>query len=266
MVEPFRRHGTLSLRSRQAVTDTTPTSPSFVPAQRVRSFDHIVGQIRDAIASGGIAPGERLPSERDLGTTFGVSRTTLREALRALEAQGVLEIRTGSRGGAFVAEPSSELVAGALANLLRFRSATARELAEFRVPFEAENAAWAARRADPAALAELEHIVGDVTALAHDEAVPWAEVAVLEVRFHDAVARATGNSVRAAIMSAILDALERAFIAVPVPPDSPLRGELAPELRTIIDAIHAGDDEAAAAAMWAHVSRWSELEIAHSSI
>ena len=90
-------------------------------------------------------------------------------------------------------------------------------------------------------------------------------MAALEVRFHDAVARATGNSVRAAIMSAILDALERAFIAVPVPPGSPLRAELAPELRTIVDAIHAGDDEAAAAAMWAHVSRWSELEVAHSS-
>ena len=52
--------------------------------------------------------------------------------------------------------------------------------------------------------------------------------------------------------------------AVPVPPGSPLRAELAPELRTIVDAIHTGNDEAAAAAMWAHVSRWSELEIAHS--
>ena len=133
-----------------------------------------------------------------------------------------------------------------------------------RVPFEAENAAWAARRADPAALAALEHIVGDVTARAGDESVPWAEVAVLEVRFHEAVARATGNSVRAAIMSAILDALARAFIAVPVPPRSPLRGELAPELREIVDAIHTGNDEAAAGAMWAHVSRWSELEVAHS--
>jgi GntR family transcriptional repressor for pyruvate dehydrogenase complex len=246
------------------LTDTTPSVPTFVPAQRVRSFDHIVGQIREAIASGGIRPGERLPSERDLSVAFGVSRTTLREALRALEAQGVLEIRTGSRGGAFVAEPSSELVAGALGALLRFRSATARELAEFRVPFEAENAAWAARRADPAALAELEHIIGDVDARARDASVPWRELAALEVRFHDAVARATGNSVRAAIMGAILDALERAFRAVPVPPDSPLRKELAPELRAVVTAIHAGDDKAAAAAMWDHVSRWSELEIAHS--
>src|SRR3954471_2255057 len=264
MVEPFRRHGTLSLWSRQAVTDTTPPAPSFVPAQRVRSFDHIVGQIRDAISSGGIQPGERLPSERDLGVAFGVSRTTLREALRALEAQGVLEIRTGSRGGAFVAEPSSELVAGALGSLLRFRSATARELAEFRVPFEAENAAWAARRAEPHTLAELEHIVGDVASRAADAGAAWPEVAGLEVRFHDAVARATGNSVRAAIMSAILDALERAFIAVPVPAGPPLRAALGPELSTTLHAIHAGDDEAAAAAMWAHVARWSELEIAHS--
>jgi GntR family transcriptional regulator, transcriptional repressor for pyruvate dehydrogenase complex len=246
------------------VTETTPTVHSFVPAQRVRSFDHIVGQIREAIASGGIAPGERLPSERELGATFGVSRTTLREALRALEAQGVIEIRTGSRGGAFVAEPSAEHVAGALRALLRFRSATARELAEFREPFEAENAAWAARRADPAALLELEHIVGDVHASAQDAAVPWADVAALEVRFHEAVARATGNSVRAAIMSAILDALERAFRAVPVPEGSPLRGELVPELRAIVDAIHAGDDAAAGEAMRAHVARWSELEVQHS--
>ena len=246
------------------MTDTTPAVPLFVPAQRVRSFEHIVGQIRDAITSGGIAPGERLPSERDLGVSFGVSRTTLREALRALEAQGVIEIRTGSRGGAFVAEPSSDLVAAALGALLRFRSATARELAEFRVPFEAENAAWAARRADPAALAELEHIVGDVQVHAGDANAAWPDVAALEVRFHDAVARATGNSVRAAIMSAILDALERAFTAVPVPAGSPLRGELAGELRAIVNAIHAGDAEAAGEAMRAHVARWSELEVEHS--
>ena len=195
---------------------------------------------------------------------FGVSRTTLREALRALEAQGVIEIRTGSRGGAFVAEPSSELVAAALGALLRFRSATARELAEFRVPFEAENAAWAARRADPAALAELEHIVGDVAARVENAGVPWSQVAALEVRFHDAVARATGNSVRAAIMSAILDALQRAFTAVPVPAGSPLRGDLARELREIVNAIHSGDADAAGKAMRDHVARWSDLEIEHS--
>ena len=61
MVEPFRRHGTLSTQEPSRLTDTIPTTVTFVPARRVRSFDHIVGQIRDAIASGEIAPGERLP-------------------------------------------------------------------------------------------------------------------------------------------------------------------------------------------------------------
>ena len=247
------------------MTETTPTVPAFVPAQRVRSFDHIVGQIREAISSGGIAPGERLPSERDLGVAFGVSRTTLREALRALEAQGVIEIRTGSRGGAFVAEPSSELVAGALGNLLRFRSATARELAEFREPFEAENAGWAARRADPAALAELEHIVGDVAARAGD-----AERAVGRGRRARGAVPRCGRA-RHRQLGARGDherdpgrAASARSAPCPVPPGSPLRSELAPELREIMDAIHAGDAEAAGEAMRAHVARWSELEVEHS--
>ena len=234
-----------------------------MPAQRVRSFDHIVDQIREAIASGGIAPGERLPSERDLGVAFGVSRTTLREALRALEAQGVIEIRTGSRGGAFVAEPSAEHVAGALGALLRFRSATARELAEFRDPVRGRERRRGQRGAPirPPCSSSSTSSATCVPARS-DATVPWPELAALEVRFHDAVARATGNSVRAAIMSAILDALERAFRAVPVAAGSPLRGELAPELRAIVDAIHAGDAEAAGEAMRAHVARWSDLEVA----
>jgi GntR family transcriptional repressor for pyruvate dehydrogenase complex len=154
------------------LTETTPTVPAFVPAQRVRSFDHIVGQIRDAISSGGIQPGERLPSERDLGVAFGVSRTTLREALRALEAQGVIEIRTGSRGGAFVAEPSSDLVAARSATCCASARRPRASWPSSASPSRPENAGWAARRAEPAALAELEHIVGDVAAHAGDAACP----------------------------------------------------------------------------------------------
>ena len=119
------------------------------------------------------------------------------------------------------------------------------------------------RRPEPD-VSEVTHIVGDVDVAARDESVPWPELAALEVRFHDAVARATGNSVRAAIMAAILDALERAFTAVPVAEGSPLRGQLGPELHEILKAIHAGDDEAAGEAMRAHVARWSELEVEHS--
>ena len=169
------------------------------------------------------------PASAISASTFGVSRTTLREALRALEAQGVLEIRTGSRGGAFVAEPSSELVAGALGNLLRFRSATARELAEFRVPVRGRERRLGrtTRRSRGAGRARA-HRRRRRRACARRRRSPGRTSPRSRSSFHDAVARATGNSVRAAIMSAILDALERAFIAVPVPEGSPLRGELGP--------------------------------------
>jgi len=68
----------------------------------------IVDQIKLLIRDGRLTPGDRLPSERDLCQRFGVSRVTVREALRVLEASGLVEIRVGARGGAFVTTPSTE--------------------------------------------------------------------------------------------------------------------------------------------------------------
>ncbi|MGA8355177.1 MAG: winged helix-turn-helix domain-containing protein [Solirubrobacteraceae bacterium] len=82
-----------------------PDATVFTAAQRVRSFEDIIAQVRDAVAEGRLRPGERLPSERALAESFGVSRATLREALRSLEALGVVEIRLGATGGAFASEP-----------------------------------------------------------------------------------------------------------------------------------------------------------------
>jgi DNA-binding FadR family transcriptional regulator len=96
--------------------------------------------------------------------------------------------------------------------------------------------------------------------------VPWDDVAALEVKFHDAVARATAT--RCARRSWLRSSTRWSGRSAPfpVPPGSPLRDELAPELREIMDAIHAGDAEAAGEAMRAHVARWSELEVAPLSV
>ncbi len=69
-----------------------------------RISENIVEQIRGAILSGELSIGDRLPSEKDLSAKFGVSKSSLREAYRALEAYGLLEIRQGMSGGAFVKE------------------------------------------------------------------------------------------------------------------------------------------------------------------
>src|SRR5438270_396880 len=69
--------------------------------RRTRSFDDVLDQLREAILSGRIRPGDRLPGERQLCESFGVGRPTLREALRSLEATGLIEVRPGKGGGSY---------------------------------------------------------------------------------------------------------------------------------------------------------------------
>src|SRR5438105_1711206 len=86
----------------------------FRAVRQVRSFEDITLQIEAAIAGGQLNAGDRLPNERELSAVFGVSRPTVREALRVLEGAGVISIRRGGSGGIFVAEPGPERVARAL--------------------------------------------------------------------------------------------------------------------------------------------------------
>ena len=86
-----------------------------------RRISHIiVEQIRDAIFSGELKPGDRLPPEKDLAENFGVSKASLREAFRALEALGMLEIRQGMAGGAFVSEVDPETARNSFYNYILF--------------------------------------------------------------------------------------------------------------------------------------------------
>jgi DNA-binding FadR family transcriptional regulator len=118
--------------------------PSFAKARRVRSFDDVVEQVRRSIADGAISAGERLPGERELAEQFGVSRATLREALRALEALGILEIRLGAHGGAFAREQPGDRVTSALRDALTVEAALRpADTRLFRATFHADNATWA---------------------------------------------------------------------------------------------------------------------------
>jgi DNA-binding FadR family transcriptional regulator len=164
------------------------SAPRFDRIRRVRSFEEVVEQVRAAIASRSIEAGERLPSERELAEQFGVSRATLREALRALEALGLLEIRPGARGGAFATSPDDEWLTDTVASLLTMRAGTKQQnFRVFRATFHADNAFWAG------------HQAGSVQ--------PMADGLELSTRaFLLAVAHATGNPFR----QVLADAIERA--------------------------------------------------------
>src|SRR5881398_1045890 len=169
---------------------------SFAPARRLRTLDDVFLQIRDAILAGEIAEGARLPNERDLAERFGVGRPTVREALRSLEALGIVEIRTGRSGGAYAARPSEATLGSALSTLVSLRGASAQELAEFRLSFEADTAWWAARRADGDDIAALDQLVAETQRLLEPGADDWTPLTEADARWHEALARATKNRLR----------------------------------------------------------------------
>lgn len=108
----------------------------FKRAKQSRVFQDVVEQIQDAIISGKLAPGTKLPAERDLKDMFNTSRGTLREALRVLEQKGLIEIKLGVSGGAIVKRIDAEPIIESLALLVRSGEISLEHLAEFRIKIE----------------------------------------------------------------------------------------------------------------------------------
>jgi GntR family transcriptional repressor for pyruvate dehydrogenase complex len=127
----------------------------FTPISFGRISQAIVEQIQQAIRQGRLKPGDRLPPERELSERLGTSRVTVREALRILQANGLVQIRRGARGGAFVTVPGPDLIGERLANILMFAPVTPEEVAEARWVFELGITPLACERATEADLAEL---------------------------------------------------------------------------------------------------------------
>src|ERR671935_3122853 len=109
---------------------------AFQPIKVGRASSAIVDQVRAMMLDGGLREGHRLPSERELAERFGVSRVTVREALRALEAMGLVQIRVGARGGAFVTAPSGSNVGQTIADMLIMAAVTPDDIAETRLIVE----------------------------------------------------------------------------------------------------------------------------------
>jgi DNA-binding FadR family transcriptional regulator len=210
----------------------------------------IVDQIRLLVRDGHLSPGDRLPSERELCERFGVSRVTVREALRVLEANGLITIKVGARGGAFITTPSSERVGEGIADLLTLSSITAAEVTEARRVFELGIMPLACERAeDEDVEALLEICDRSDAALAKDR-----YTMDLSAEFHIRVARATHNAAIEMLVQSfhgpMLMSLRRAQIA------APLMGHLGTEEhRSIAEAIARRDVSAATEVMATHLAR-----------
>jgi GntR family transcriptional regulator, transcriptional repressor for pyruvate dehydrogenase complex len=149
----------------------------------------IVDQIRALIRQGRLKAGDRLPSERDLCERFGVSRVTVREALRVLEAGGLIDVRVGARGGAFVTSPTRDRLGEGLADLLQLSPLTATEVTEARLVFELGIVPLVIERATEDDLVALERLCEEQQTALDDERYTME----MSAEFHVRVAASTHN-------------------------------------------------------------------------
>jgi GntR family transcriptional regulator, transcriptional repressor for pyruvate dehydrogenase complex len=231
--------------SRPAATGAAGSPMEIAPIKSTRIYEEIVRQIKTMIGEGRLKSGDQLPPERDLAEKFLVSRTSVREALRALESVGLIEIRPGE--GTFVREISVEALVEPLALVLLSQRAMIEELFEARRMLEPAIAGLAARRATAEEVQEMERILeaqakeieSGNTGLAQDAA------------FHAAIGTAAHNRAITRIVHAVMDLLAQSREESISTPGRPTRSH--EDHRRILTAIRAGDAAAAERAMLDHV-------------
>jgi DNA-binding FadR family transcriptional regulator len=184
----------------RSTTDTLPGSPktplpvsiaqtSFSAVSVTRSYEQVVRQIESAIRSGQLGRGQKLPTERELGASFDVSRGVVREAIKVLSAMGLVEARQGS--GLFVRNDPIQSVTRAFVLSVSPNAESVEKLFEFRAGLEREAAIHAATRRTDADLDRIENAVNQTRQ--SREPLDWDRFGDADNEFHRAIADASGN-------------------------------------------------------------------------
>jgi GntR family transcriptional repressor for pyruvate dehydrogenase complex len=184
--------------------DVSASPPElFRPVSSNRISATIVEQIRGLIRSGDLPPGARLPAERDLCDQLGVSRLTLREALRMLEANGLLEIRVGVHGGAFVTAPTAGHVGEGITDLLSMSGLSAADVTQAREVLELGIVPLVCENATEQDFADLLTLCDEAEAGREQDSYTVA----MSLNFHLRVAAATHNPALMMLMQSFQDAI-----------------------------------------------------------
>ncbi|MBI2171398.1 MAG: FadR family transcriptional regulator [Chloroflexi bacterium] len=230
---------------RPAGHQATSQEPPFTSVRRTRLFEGVVAQLRTLIKEGRLQPGQRLLPERELAERFQVSRASLREAIRALERDGLVVIRPGA--GTFVSEEGFDAAVEALAQrLLEERQALA-DITELRLILEPQIAALAAQRATRE---DRNHLLAMLKEQQRQIAAGETGAAA-DTAFHSAVAAASHNQALERLSAILVDLLAPIRDEGLQTPDRSLRS-LATH-RAILEAVQRGDTEASRQAMQEHI-------------
>jgi GntR family transcriptional repressor for pyruvate dehydrogenase complex len=221
----------------------------YAPLHREPTLaDRATVQLQALILNRAFQPGDRLPSEREIGERLGVSRTVVREALRALSTKGLVEVRDGA--GAYVRAPSTDLVSellGICVSHMDTGDVTSGNILEMRRILEIEMSGLAAKRRSADDLADLERLLG-LMAEPGSSRERWAKI---DYEFHDRVAIASKNPLFQIVLRSISEVLMRGRLMGVRLPDYQVKA--LHHHRNVYEAIRAGSSEKARAAMADHL-------------
>ncbi|WP_238364489.1 FadR/GntR family transcriptional regulator [Mesobacterium pallidum] len=231
----------------RATTRSEPEPRQSRPVQ-------VAEAIKDWVVSEGLRPGDRLPSEPELMERFGRSKGTVREAMRVLEAQGLIKTRTGPGGGNFVHEVSARRAKGLLGNYFYFKDLSVRDIYQLRTALEPELAASLAGQLPETVLEQLAGIVStyDAPATTLEEE---RDQHVNSLRFHAVLAQQSGN----ALLSFVIDFMVTMLADLTVIrelyalPNHELWSRGRDHQLRLIDALREGRSEDARAIMRSHM-------------
>jgi len=224
------------------------------PVRKVRTYEQVMGQIEARMAEGYLRPGDRLPSEREFSQLLGVSRPSLREALRVLEALGIVEVRPGpgrEGGSVFVGRPGS-----GFADLLRLQLALGHfsdaDVLQTRLALEVWVAAEAARAATPDDVERLRAVLDRMD----EPALGAREFNHLDAEFHVLIAESAGNALSGHLMGSLRTAIERRMIDAyeQLADWRHTAKTVRKEHREILDAIERHDERDAVALIRHHIT------------
>jgi GntR family transcriptional repressor for pyruvate dehydrogenase complex len=214
-----------------------------------RLYEQVVNQIEANIHSGNLRAGDKLPPERELGAQFGVSRTVVREAIKALRQKGLVEIQPGK--GTYVTDGTSEAMKESIGHMVKIdRARGLANLMQVREMLEPEIAANAAASATPGDLADMRSALDAMeNSLADADAFIEADQ-----QFHLALAKATGNQLLLRLIDPIVDLLmEQRLKMFYAGTGAATRGQY--HHKRIFEAIDKGDADAARREMIAHLEQ-----------
>jgi GntR family transcriptional regulator, transcriptional repressor for pyruvate dehydrogenase complex len=180
---------------------------TFEPIRRRRAFEEVCERIRHQLSIGALRPGDKLPAERELAQQFDLSRSALREALRSLEIAGILELRNGPKGGAFVRPGDPTSMTRVIQDLVHLGAISLDDLTEARLLIQTGLVRLACERASKADIDAIGRNIDDTEEMTrqgrHEERLRYA------TEFYRLLALSTGNEILTILVDALTDILLR---------------------------------------------------------